>query len=149
MIRNRSITPFTSRSRRRPRLVRSRRTRLRSGATVLELAIVMPLFLAVTFGVIDYGWVFFARNTMYQAARESARAMAVQERDAAEGTAIAQDVLDATLSRNDFTINIQNTSNPEIVVAISIPVSDVALSGVTILPSAAMTARVVMLREGL
>ena len=113
------------------------------------MAIILPLLLAITFGVIVWGWVFFVRSTMYHAAREAARAIAVQEKTTADAQAIAQGILDAALSKYTFTITIVNTAAPEISVTVSIPVDDVGLSNLVTLKETDMHATVVMLREGL
>ncbi|MCA9248855.1 MAG: pilus assembly protein [Planctomycetales bacterium] len=127
----------------------SRRRLRRKGAGVLELAVVLPLFLAMTFGIMDYGWLFFARNTMQHAARRAVRAMAVQEMTAVEGEAVAQATLDASLSNYNFTINITNTADPIITCDISIPASDIGLTGFTTLPGNNMEVSVEMAREAL
>jgi hypothetical protein len=44
------------------------------GVAAIELALVLPLFLALTFGMIDYGWYFFVAIHTSTAAREGARA---------------------------------------------------------------------------
>ncbi|GFO55340.1 hypothetical protein GMSM_23470 [Geomonas sp. Red276] len=42
-------------------------------ATVIELALILPVLLAFLFGVVDYGRVMHARNTLVNAARAGAR----------------------------------------------------------------------------
>ena len=88
------------------------------------------MFLLMTFGIFDWCWVFFVRQSMYEAARAGARSMAVQEKTAAEGEAVAQTFLDATFSNLNFDITVQNDlSQPEIVLDIVVPMQDVELSG--------------------
>jgi len=116
---------------------------------VLEMSVALFLILILTFGVLDWAWVFFVRNTMYHAAREAARAMAVQEMTTAEGQAVAQEMLDAVHAGQNFQIQISNGPDPEISVDISLPVRDAGLSGLTTFTSADMTASVMMIREGL
>jgi Flp pilus assembly protein TadG len=48
------------------------RRRQRGGAAV-EFAIVLPLFCAVVFGTIDYGWYFYQRFTLAAAIRDGIR----------------------------------------------------------------------------
>jgi hypothetical protein len=46
--------------------------RARAGA-IVEFAAVLPLLVTVLFGIIEYGWVFMARQTLQHAAREGCR----------------------------------------------------------------------------
>jgi Flp pilus assembly protein TadG len=132
----------------RPRIPRRRTAR--RGASVLEMSIVLPIFLLITFGILVWGWLFFVRGTMYHAAREAARAIAVQEMTSTEGEAVAQGILDAALSSYSFTIDILNDADdPEIEVNVSIPMDDLGISALIPLRSTDMNARVIMVREGL
>lgn len=55
-----------------------RRSRRRDeGAAAVEFALVLPIFIALLFGVISYGWMLSYRQGISQAAAEGARAMAV------------------------------------------------------------------------
>lgn len=51
--------------------------RREDGAAAVEFALVLPLFVALLFGVISYGWMLSYRQGISQAAAEGARAMAV------------------------------------------------------------------------
>ena len=57
---------------RRPASKRARRDRQRGGAAV-EFALIMPLFLAILFGIIDYGWYFYQRYALVAAVRDGVR----------------------------------------------------------------------------
>jgi Flp pilus assembly protein TadG len=48
-----------------------------SGASAVELAILLPLVMAILFGTIEYGTYFFIRMTLSQAAREGVRVAAL------------------------------------------------------------------------
>lgn len=48
------------------------------GAAIVEFAVVLPLLLALLFGIIEYGWIFMLRQTMQNAAREGARQLVLQ-----------------------------------------------------------------------
>ena len=131
----------------RSRLARRRRR----GATVLEMAIILMMFLVISFGIVDWAWVFFVRHSMYHAARESARAMAVQEQTAEQGATIVNDILSNSFPSYTFGITVQNApENPDILVDVTIPMSSVELTGFT---TSYMTkdlqATVNMVREGL
>lgn len=61
----------------------------RRGAVLIEFVMVLPLFLLLLLGAIDWGWYFVLRETTLNAVREGARIGSVQD-DAAEATAAAQ-----------------------------------------------------------
>jgi len=52
--------------------------RRRRAAAVVEMAVVMPLLLALVFGIIEFGWVFMIRQTVVNAAREGCRTAVLQ-----------------------------------------------------------------------
>ncbi len=55
--------------------------RSESGAALVEFTVLMPVFFLVLFGIIEFGSMIWAQNTMTTAAREGARAAAVQGGD--------------------------------------------------------------------
>ena len=61
------------------RRARERGTRPRGerGAAAVEFALVVPLFVALVFGILSYGWMLSYRQGISQAAAEGARSMAV------------------------------------------------------------------------
>jgi len=70
------------------RLIRgdgARRHRAVRGTSVLELSLVLPILLMLAFGVVDYGYFFYVKNTVQGAAQSGARA-------AIPGTAANSDV---------------------------------------------------------
>ena len=56
---------------------RRRLARGDSGAAAVEFAIVVPVFLLIVFGIIEFGFVFNAQISLTQAVREGVRAGAV------------------------------------------------------------------------
>jgi hypothetical protein len=50
-----------------------RRSRNNKGTTLVEFALVAPLFILLTFGIIDFGWYFFVEHTLQYATREGMR----------------------------------------------------------------------------
>lgn len=50
----------------------------RRAVAVVEMAVVMPLLLALVFGIIEFGWVFMIRQTVVNAAREGCRTAVLQ-----------------------------------------------------------------------
>ena len=53
--------------------------RSRDGASAAEFAMIAMLLVAFLFGIITFGWMFYLESSMETAAREGARAMAVQD----------------------------------------------------------------------
>lgn len=49
-----------------------RRT-LRRGATAIEFALLLPVFCAILFGVIEYAWVFYQQSNVVAATRDALR----------------------------------------------------------------------------
>lgn len=47
--------------------------RHRHGGAAIEFALVLPVLLALIFGIIEYGWIFFQQANILSAAREGAR----------------------------------------------------------------------------
>ena len=50
-----------------------RRRRRNSGQSLVEFALVLPVFLLLLGGIIDFGFMFYSRITVINAAREGAR----------------------------------------------------------------------------
>ena len=59
-------------------LPRRRRARRGRGQTLVEFALVLPVFLLLVFGLIDMGRFVYLSSTLSQAAREGARVAAVE-----------------------------------------------------------------------
>jgi Flp pilus assembly protein TadG len=53
------------------------RRRFRSGNAVLDMALVMPLLIGLTFGAVEYGYALYIKHSLQSAAREGARAAIV------------------------------------------------------------------------
>lgn len=49
----------------------------RSGQNLVEFALVLPLLTAFIFGIVEFGWAFYAYSELTSAAREGARYAAV------------------------------------------------------------------------
>lgn len=64
----------------------------RSGNAVLDMALVMPLLIMLTFGAVEYGYALYLKHTLQGAAREGARAAIVA---GATATSVQQAVDDA------------------------------------------------------
>ena len=71
-----------------PQNRRFRRTSARRGASVLEFVLVIPILTMLSFGIVDYGYYFYVKNTVQGAAQSGARA-------SISGTALQSDVTTA------------------------------------------------------
>lgn len=60
-----------------PRRAFHARSDREGGATLVEMALVLPLFFALVFGIIEFGWYFAQVNEVRYAAREAARVAGV------------------------------------------------------------------------
>jgi Flp pilus assembly protein TadG len=70
--------------------------RREDGAAAVEFALVLPILLAVVFGIVEFSWTFNQQISLSNAARESARYMAIHYAEAdAESTAIGQGLASA------------------------------------------------------
>lgn len=119
------------------------RTKRRALAAV-EALFALPLFMAITFGVIELGTIFFVRHNMMHAARSAARAIAVQDGTIADAEAVA---LDALPSMNmDFDIDID--AGDDVTVEITVPMQQAALGDIfNIFGEGDLGVRVTMRRE--
>jgi len=75
------------------KVVEKRPRRGDSGEALLEIALVLPILLLLSMGMLDFGRAFHAKNIVDQAARESARVAAVSNDDKALATQRANDIM--------------------------------------------------------
>lgn len=69
-----------------------------SGTSAVEFALVLPVFLTILYGIVQFGLVFMAQNNMSNAAREAARAMAVTGVSESQAETMAQNLLSQGLN---------------------------------------------------
>jgi Flp pilus assembly protein TadG len=96
---------------------RPRRNRQRGGAAV-EFALVLPIFCAVVFGLIDYGWYFYERFTLAAAIRDGLRYAVTLSQTATNPTPLKAATDRATADMINAGFNVPNgafsaTSNGE------------------------------------
>jgi Flp pilus assembly protein TadG len=65
----------------------------RSGSAVLELALTLSILFSICYGLIEYGYYFYVKNTMEGAAREGCRAGIVAGASIASGAASCNTVI--------------------------------------------------------
>jgi Flp pilus assembly protein TadG len=86
----RASIPDRTAARLSPHTSRWRGRRRERGAAAVEFALVLPLFIALLMGSIDYGYYFFSEQVVTNAAREGARAGSLVAQGGALPTAGAQ-----------------------------------------------------------
>jgi Flp pilus assembly protein TadG len=99
------------------------RRRERSGAAAVEFAIVLPIFLMILFGIIQFGSLMFLHGNMLNAARDTVRRMSVGELDATTAPAHAQ----TYLADWGLTFNVAANDVGDVSVQISVPTADAAI----------------------
>lgn len=131
------------------RRVRSSR-RWRRGVAAVELAIVLPFFMLLLTGFMQFAWIFLVRHSMLHAAREGARAYAVQDATSTQAQQRAKDVLQSFgFTVSQFTVSSTLAGN-DAAVTVTIPMT---ASQVTIVDpfhltgNGTLTAKVTMRRE--
>ena len=119
----------------RGRLRRGRGSRTtRRGAAVVEMAVVAPLLLLILFGVIEFGWTFMVHETLTNAAREACRVGVLQGSTEADIEARFTEAMAATgitVTPDMLTIEPATEENPVLTVRVSVPYSEVTLTGLT------------------
>ena len=134
-------------------MVRIARVRGSKGAMLVEAAILLPLLLLLTFGVIEYGWAFLKSQQITNAARQSARIAARPDATNAEVQATASALMDAAgISGYQVTLPADITQIPPgnpLTVKITVPYSDIELAGPPFVPMPThLEASVTMAKEG-
>ena len=67
---------------------------LRRGNTAIEFALILPVFVTILSGIFEFGWMFFTRSTVVNAARLGCRAGAVVPPDDVPGPqSVAEDAM--------------------------------------------------------
>jgi Flp pilus assembly protein TadG len=89
---------------------RSRQQRQRGNA-VLDMALVLPILLALAFGTVEFGYYFYVKHNVQAAAREGARAAIVPSAVAADVTTAVQNVMTAAgLGSSGYTTSITDVN---------------------------------------
>jgi len=76
-----------------------------SGGAAVEFAIVLPLFCAVLFGVVDYGWYFYQRTALHNAVRDGVRFGVTQANTGENTWTKAKERADADLTASNVSKN--------------------------------------------
>jgi len=114
--------PILAASRRRPAtptptIAGRRRARTR-GQSLVEFAVVLPIFLLILCGIFDFGFALYSRMSVINAAREGARAASVApDHTTIDSTATSRAVAAAqssglTVTNSDVTVTCVATASP-------------------------------------
>jgi Flp pilus assembly protein TadG len=106
--------------------------RRESGASMVEFAIILPLFIVLIFGIIEFGLLFYNQGIITHAAREGARAgivydansrISVSEIEAEVNNYILDNLVSFSPSTPDIDINnacpVETSSGQELIVNVS------------------------------
>ncbi|MGN0383442.1 MAG: TadE/TadG family type IV pilus assembly protein [Eubacterium sp.] len=89
------------------------------GQAMVEFAMVLPIFLLVLCGIIDFGWLFFNQLSLNNACREAARVSVVEEESNREDVA-RNKIIDYMASmgydEEDIDVDVTTTSEGNVVV---------------------------------
>ncbi|MBI5949804.1 MAG: pilus assembly protein [Chloroflexi bacterium] len=91
-----------------------------AGQSLTEFAMILPIMLVLLFGLVDFGRAFYSWLVITNAAREGARAGAVQQNSDAIRTRINESASGVSLSKLSITLsNVQGARGTPIVVDLS------------------------------
>jgi len=80
------------------------RVRARSGNAILDMALVLPLLIGLTFGAVEYGYALYIKHSLQAAAREGARAAIVSGATATDvQNAVDSSMLAAGFAQTKYT----------------------------------------------
>ena len=96
-----------------------------TGAAAVEMALVLPVALALLMGIIQFGAMLFLQNSMVNVANDVARRVSVGELGTTAGEVFAADRLSSWNAT--FTVNVTEPTVDDIQVDISVPLSDAAI----------------------
>ena len=102
------------------------KTSNRRGATVVEFALTLPLFLLFLLAAFEFGWLNVVRHTADNAAYEAARQAVVPGATSAEATAKANQLLNIVGARGatvTITPNPLTSSADKVTVTIDVPMN--------------------------
>jgi Flp pilus assembly protein TadG len=125
------------------------------GSATVEAAILFPILLLLTFGIIEYGWLFLNANLITNAARHGARIAILPNATSSQvTTSISNLMATANITGYQVTItpsNISSVNVGEVIkVEISVPWQQIAIINSPFLPmpTTNLRASVSMAKEG-
>ncbi len=119
------------------------------GATLVEMAVVLPLLLMVTLGAIKYGWLFLQAQQMTNAARQAARVAALPDSTVNQVTTTIQRLLNGAGIMTYTLDPAVAVTGPTVTVGIRVDPATVDLLPGYLPNPASLYARVTMAKEGI
>lgn len=95
------------------RRFRAKKEKREDGQAMVEFALVLPVFLLILCGIIDFGWLFYNQLSLNNACREGARYAVVNTADGSGTQAIEEHIKNLTtnvFANDGVDINIEYTS---------------------------------------
>jgi len=134
---------------------RRRSARTRRGLSTVEFAIILPVIVLLTFGVVEYGWMFLKMQEITNAARQGARVAARADVTMPEITAAVDSAMAISgFETGQYTIVFENgnpvTIDPGEIFSISVRVNYPTISlGMPLIPTPPnLSATLMMVKEG-
>jgi Flp pilus assembly protein TadG len=110
----------------------------RRGASMVEMALILPLLVLLIFALMEYGWMFLRVSQVHGAARHGARAAARPDATQAEvESAVAAIMTQAGMGSKPYTVQITDLDaevTQPVTVRVSLNYDDIALTGFALLP---------------
>jgi Flp pilus assembly protein TadG len=132
---------------------RSRKPSARRGAAVVEFALIAPVFLALIFGIIEFGRMLMVEQILVNAAREGARAATISgETDAQVTSVVSTYMANSNISGYTQTLSPTLASTPAsgtaLTLTVSVPCQTVSwLGGSTWFNGKTLSQSVVMVKQ--
>ncbi|MEE9293640.1 MAG: TadE family protein [Phycisphaerae bacterium] len=103
------------------------------GTAIVEFAVVLPLLLALLFGIVEFGWLFMIRQSLGNAAREGCRVAVLQTATEEMRSGRIDEVMEPLgLDPDIWSFTASELGDTVQWVRVSVPVADVALTGALI-----------------
>lgn len=125
----------------------------RRGTVTTEAALLLPLLLLMTFGALEYGWMFLRAGEVTNAARQGVRAAVRADATSGEATSAVSDVMTASgLGSSGYTVSVSAVDvepGEAVTVQVSVPYANIELIGFPLLPvPTSLSSTAVMSKEG-
>lgn len=99
------------------KLFKSKKGKNEDGQAMVEFALILPIFLLILCGILDFGWLFYNQLSLNNACREGARYAVVNTADGADTQAIINHIENTTTTvfandGVDITVKYSSPSDP-------------------------------------
>jgi Flp pilus assembly protein TadG len=126
------------------------------GTALVEAALVLSVLMTITFGAIEYGWMFLKEEQVTDAARAAARVAAPPDATTAQATTLVTSMMSsAGMGSSGYTLTFTPTDISTVspgstfTVQVSVPYSNVTITHVTLVPvPTTISSTITMSKEG-